>query len=461
MAQGDWRLFFLHRDRLRKVSTEEVARVAAKYIKPANRTLAMFIPDAKPDRAEIPATPDVAAILKDYKGDAAIAAGEVFDPAPANIESHTVRPTPAGGVKVALLPKKTRGATVVASMTLRYGDEKSLAGRATAATLAGGMLMRGTKTKTRQQIQDELDKLKARVFIGGGATSAGVFVETVRENLPAVMRLVAEVLREPAFPASEFEQLKQQRLTAIEQERSDPAAIAQNQLSRHLNPWPSTDPRYTMTPEEQVEAIKAVTLDDAKKFYADFYGASDAQLAVIGDFDDKQIAQLTNELFSNWKSPRPYLRLVGVYRDVPAVNKSFETPDKANANFVGGLNLNLRDDDPDYPALVLGNYLLGANSASRLRVRIRDREGISYGVGSGLFASSLDKTGTFNSFAIYAPQNVVKLEAAFKEEIARALSEGFTAAGSRHRQIGLSPDAADQPRAGQRAGGHVHELPFS
>lgn len=427
MAQGDWRLFFLHRDRLRKVTPEEVARVGATYIKPANRTLAMFIPDAKPDRAEIPATPDVAAMLKDYKGDAAVAAGEVFDPAPTNIETRTARPAPAGGVKMALLPKKTRGATVVASMTLRFGDDKSLAGRATAASLAGGMLMRGTKTRTRQQIQDELDKLKARAFVFGGPTQASVVIETVRENLPAVMRLVGEILREPSFPASEFEQLKQESLAAVDQQRSDPGAIAQSALARHLNPWPKTDPRYVMTPDEQAEAIKAATLDDAKKFYTDFYGASDAQLAVIGDFDDKQIAQVTNELFAGWKSPRPYARLVNVYREVPAINKSFETPDKANANFVVGLNLNLRDDDPDYPALILGNYILGANSASRLRVRIRDREGISYGVGSGLSASPLDKTGTFNSFAIYAPQNVTKLEAAYKEEIARALNEGFAA----------------------------------
>jgi zinc protease len=427
MAQGDWRLFFLHRDRLRKVSTEDVARVAAAYIKPSNRTLAMYIPDAKPDRAEIPATPDVAAMLKDYKGDAAIALGEVFDPAPANIESRTSRPTPAGGVEMALLPKKTRGQTVVASMILRFGDEKSLAGRSTAASLAGQMLMRGTAKHTRQQIQDDLDKLKARAFVFAGAMQATVIIETVRENLPAVMRLMGEVLREPSFPASEFDQLKQEALAAIEQQRSDPGAIAQNELARHLNPWPKTDPRYVMTPGEQTEAIRAATLEDAKKFHADFYGASDAQLAVIGDFDDKQIAQVTSELFANWKSPRPYARLVGVYREVPALNKSFETPDKANANFVVGLNLNLRDDDPDYPALVFGNYLLGANSASRLRVRIRDREGISYGVGSGLSASALDKTGTFSSFAIYAPQNVVKLEAAYKEELAKALAEGFTA----------------------------------
>ncbi len=204
IGAGDWRLFFLHRDRLRKVTPEEVTQVAARYFKPANRTLGLFIPTAKPDRAEIPATPDLSAALKDYKGDPTVAAGEAFDPSPANIEARTVRGD-AGGIKLALLPKKTRGGKVVAQMVLRYGDEKSLMNRSTDAQLAGSMLMRGTAKHTRQQIQDELDRLKARANVFGGATQATVIIETTRENLPAVMRLMAEVLREPAFPATEFE----------------------------------------------------------------------------------------------------------------------------------------------------------------------------------------------------------------------------------------------------------------
>jgi len=434
MAMGDWRLFFLHRDRLRKVTPADVQRVAVAYLKPSNRTLGMFMPTAKPDRANIPATPDVAAMLRDYKGDASLAVGEAFDPSPANIESRTIRAssngstsTP-GGLKIALLPKKTRGGTVVANMTLRYGDEKSLMNRATAAQYAGQMLMRGTTKHTRQQLQDEFDRLKARVFVFGSATSAGASVETVRENLPAVLRLVAEILREPSFPANEFETLKQEQLSFIEQQRSEPQSLAGTAFGRHMNPYPKGDVRYVPTIDEEIANIKAVTLDEAKKFYADFYGASNAQLAVVGDFDDKQIAPLATELFSTWKSPRPYSRVVSIYNDVPALAQKFEAPDKANSFFIAGLNLNVRDDDADYPALILGNYMLGGGFLnSRLATRIRQKEGLSYGVGSNLSASALDKTGTFTSFAIYAPQNVAKLEAAFKEEIARALKDGFTA----------------------------------
>ena len=133
---GDWRLYFLHRDRLRKVTVEDVQRRGGKYFKPSNRTLGLFIPTAKPDRAEIPATPDVAAMLKDYKGDAGVAAGEAFDPSPANIESRTDALDAAGGMKLALLPKKTRGGTVVgaADAALRRREEPDERGRASAST---------------------------------------------------------------------------------------------------------------------------------------------------------------------------------------------------------------------------------------------------------------------------------------------------------------------------------------
>jgi zinc protease len=427
IGYGDWRLIFINRDRLRKLTPEDVQRVAATYLKQSNRTLGQFVPTPKPERAEVPANPDVLALVKDYKGDAKMAEGEAFNPTPANIESRTIRAA-AGGIKYSLVPKKTRGNTVVANLMLRFGDEKSLMNRETAADLAGSMLMRGTAKHTRQQIKDEFDRLKARVNVGGGATSANVSIETTRENLPAVMKLVAEILREPSFPATEFEQLKQEDLAGIEEQRSEPQSVAVIAMQRHMQPYPKGHVKYTATPDETIANLKAATLDDAKKFYADFYGAGNGELSVVGDFDEKEVAKLTNDLFGGWKSKMPYTRIADSFKDVAAVNQNFETPDKANAFFIAGLNLNLRDDDPDYPALVLGNYMLGGGFLnSRLAVRIRQKEGLSYGVGSQLAAAALDKIGNFLAYAIYAPQNRDKLEQAFKEELARALKEGFTA----------------------------------
>ena len=290
------------------------------------------------------------------------------------------------------------------------------------------MLMRGTTARTRQQIQDELDRLKARMSVSGGATQANASVETTRENLPAVLRLLGEVLREPGFPAAEFEPLKQERLAAIEQQKSEPTQVAFTAFNRHLGPYPKGDVRYTKTPEEQIAEIQATTLQAATQFYRDFYGGSHGELTVVGDFDQKEIAGLATELFGKWKSPRPFTRVPSVFVDAPAVNESFATPDKANAVFVAGINLRVRDDHADYPALLIGNYMLGGGFLnSRLATRLRQKDGLSYGVGSGLNVSSLDQYGRFTASAIYAPENVEKLEAAFIEEIDRMLKDGFTA----------------------------------
>ncbi len=427
IGQGDWRLFFLNRDRIRQATVDDVRKAAAAYLKPSNRTIGVFRPTAKPDRAEIPPPPDVAALVRDYKGDAAVAAGEAFDPSPANIEARTKRSELPGGMKLALLPKKTRGATVVGSLTLRFGDEKTLAGKSTVADMAADMLMRGTTKHTRQQIKDELDRLKARMSVGGRASQATLSFETVRENLPAVFRLAAEVLREPAFPEKEFEELRQENLAAIEQERSEPNSVGSNFFERHMNPYPKGDVRYVETLEESLESYKAATLGEARKFYGEYYGSSNGQLAVVGDFDEAEVANLAAELLGNWKSPAPYARVPQPYQDVPSIQKTLETPDKANAFFVAGQNLKLRDESPDYPALVLGNYMLGAADTARLYARIREKEGLSYGVGSRISASPLDESGEFTAFAIYAPQNAARVEAAFREEMTKVLEKGFDA----------------------------------
>lgn len=428
IGTGDWRLLHITRDRVKAVTLEDVKRVATQYIKPDNRTVGEFIPTEKPNRSEIPATPDVEALVKDYKGTQTVSQGEVFDPSPANIESRTKRSELSNGMKLATLTKKTRGESVEARMTIRLGDEKSLQGKSIAADFAAILLMRGTTKHTRQQLKDELDKLKANVFIGGSAPNVSVNISTTRPNLAAALNLVAEMLKESSFPQDEFDKLVNEQMASIEAQRSEPQAIAFTSIQRHINPYPKTDPRYTTNPDEDVAEIKSVKLEEVKKFYKDFYGASAATLAIVGDFDENEVKTLVTGLFGSWKSPSAVARLENKAAQVKTINESFETPDKANAFFVAAYNFEFRDDNADYPAMVIGNYMLGGGFLnSRLATRIRQKEGLSYGVGSQFNAGSLDHVGTFLAYAIYAPENVDKLEAAFKDEINKVVATGFTA----------------------------------
>ncbi|MBV8843415.1 MAG: insulinase family protein [Bryobacterales bacterium] len=449
-AMGDWRLLFQFRDRIEKVTPEDVARVARQYLVASNRTVGRFVPEAAPVRAEIPATPDIEASLKDYKGKAEMEAGEAFDPSPANIEARARRITLPGGMKLVLLPKKTRGGTVNAVLDVHFGDEKSVFGKGFAAQMAGSLLIRGTEKHNRQQIQDELDRLKARINVAGSSTGANAGIDTVRATFPDALRLAAEILREPAFPETEFEQIRQANIQRIEASKTDPQQIALLQLYRHLSPYPAGDPRAVLTPDENIDGLKKVTLDEAKKFYADFYGASNAELAVVGDFDPDQIQKLAAELFGNWKSPAPYKQVTQTWQKLEAVSQTIETPDKTNAVFVLGNTLAMNQDDPDYPTMVIVNLLTGGDPKSRLWSRVREKEGLSYGVQTAFSADEQDKYARLLGLAICAPQNVLKVESAFKEELAKIVSQGFTndevevakKALLEQQQLGRSQDAS-------------------
>ena len=121
VATGDWRLYFLRRDRIEKATLADVQKFAENYLLESNRTYGQFLPTEKPVRAELPAAPDLTALLANYQGKAAVAQGEAFDPSPANIEQRTVRFDLPNGMKVALLSKSNRGNTVNGQINLAHG----------------------------------------------------------------------------------------------------------------------------------------------------------------------------------------------------------------------------------------------------------------------------------------------------------------------------------------------------
>jgi len=437
VALGDWRLFFLARDRWRTLTAQDVERVAAAYLKPSNRTVGTFVPDAKPDRAPRPPAVDVAALVKDYKGDPAVAAGEAFDATPANLDARTQRFTLANGMKVALLPKKTRGGTVKVRLQVHQGDEKSLFGRMPQGSLAAYMLKRGTAKHSRQEIEDTLDRLRSKLEIAGDETSLTVAGETTREKLADVLALTAEVLRAPAFPASEFEQLKREITASLEESRTDPDSVAERALERLGNPYPKGDVRYEPTLDEEIASYAGAKLDDVKRFHAQFTGGAAAQLAIVGDFDAEAVKAQLATLFGGWKSPAPFTRVPEPLVAKPARVVTLETPDKANAALQGEIALALNDASPDYPAAMVAAYVLGDPGTSRLWQRVRERDGLSYSIGAFLQTSSFEENSPLELSVIFAPENRERLEKALAEELARIVRDGVTDAEVAEAKSGL------------------------
>lgn len=428
VAQGDWRMFFLQRDRLEAVEVADVERVAAHYLKPANRTFGQFIPTSEPDRTEISEAPSVASLLQDYVGREAVAAGEAFEPTPANIDARTRRAALANGTTLVLLPKQTRGNTVLLSMNLRFGSAADVDGKSTAAEFAANMLTRGSASLSREAIARRLDELKAQLSISGGAQSLFIGANTTREHLPALLELIDELLKRPAFPESEFEQLRTQAITGVEANRTEPQAIASLELGRYINTWPKGHPNYVSSFDERIADLMALTLDDVRTFHAGFHGAGHGEIALVGDFDAEAVKADLEARFGAWTTARSFERIANPYTELAPAQRRFETPDKANAVILMAAGLAMTDSHADYPALVAGNYIFGGGSMkSRLADRVRQRDGLSYSVASQFRADPLDETAAQLMFAIAAPENIDRVEAAFREELALLLDKGVTA----------------------------------
>jgi zinc protease len=160
--------------------------------------------------------------------------------------------------------------------------------------------------------------------------------------------------------------------------------------------------------------------------HANLWGSGAAQLAIVGDFDEAQAKGIVEKELGSWKAPRAFERIARPYQDGKAVEDVIATPDKQMAFVMVGHPLEIRNDDPDYPALVMVNQLLGGSASSRILNRLRQKEGISYGAFSDVQADALDRRGAFVAGAMSAPQNADKALAALLDELKKFIEGGIT-----------------------------------
>lgn len=432
IAAGDWRLYFLARDHVRRTTAADVERVARAYLKRDNRTLASYLPTPAPERAPAPTRVDVAKLVEGYQGDPGVREAEAFDPTPANLDARTQRSALASGLQVALLPKGTRGQSVRARLRLRVGDAESLRGQGAAMQMAAALYDKGGAGMTRQQIADAFDRLQADVGFVAQGQAIDVVVATRREHLPAVIALVGRLVREPAFPEPALEEVRRQALSGIERDRREPGALIRKRVLQVGNPYPRGDLRHEPSYEELEADVRAVTRAQVAAFQRRFVSAQAGSFAAVGDLDAAAVQAALRASFGDWArpdgGPLPYVRAPRPLVAVPAANLIERVPDKQNANLYGRLAVPLDDRDPDYPALLMANQLFGVPTGSRLWKRIRETEGLSYDVRTGVDANPFEPNSSLLWSAIFAPQNRGRVEQALRDEIAKSLQEGYTQA---------------------------------
>jgi len=429
IGAGDWRLWFLSRDRIEKLTVANLETVAKKYYKKSNRTVGAFVPDPKPDRVVVAETPDIKSLLNNYKGKEVEAQKAAFENTIDNFKKHTEYGILPNGGKYALLEKPTKGDKIDVSIVMRFGDEKSLSNKNETASLLAAMLSTGTTTKTKEQIYDELDRIKTNISFNGGTGILSVNISTDKKNLPAAMALFDDMLKNPKFDKAEFDKLILETKATYEKNKNEPDYLVSQKLFKSLSAYPKGHPYYVSSTDEMLEDLSKIKLDDLKEYYKDFYGANHSSSAFVGELDKVIIKEFLKKSLGGWSSKSSFETVEPKYFEVKGKTETINTPDKTNAVMLGAMNLNISRKHPEYASVVMANELLGGGAFlnSRIPQRLRENEGMSYGAGSYIDVDYKYNVGSWGTYAYFNPIYKNRLDSALQDEVNKAIQKGFTA----------------------------------
>jgi zinc protease len=430
IGAGDWRLFYIYKDRLEKLTLADVQAALHKYYLPSNRTWGVFIPDKGADtqRVVVAERPDVNALVKNYKGKTTKTGTETFEVSIPNIKKHTEYSTLANGMKYALLKKPAKGDKIYANFIFKVGDESSLTGKNIIPELTARMLKNGTTSKSKKEINDLLDKIKTSLYISGGGAGISVDLTTDSTNLNEALDLLADIMLHPSFDKTEYDKMHLDMKGELEANASDPQYLAFQNVNKKTTPYPKGHPLYPESIDEKLNDLKNVSLDNLKDFYNSFYGANKGYCAFVGNIDAPAIKSFLEKNFGSFTSKQPYTEITEKYFSVNGSLENINIPDKKNAVLFGRINVPLKEDDPDYVALEMANEMLGGGAfiSSRIPKRLRESEGMSYGAGSFMNSSYKYPSSSWGVYAIFNPAYKNRLDSAMRDVISKTLQSGFT-----------------------------------
>lgn len=430
IGAGDYRLYFLYRDAVENLTLADVKRVAERYFKANNRTYGVFIPTKNEMRVKPDEMTDENIILltENYKGKEVEEENLSFEASIANLKAHLTTETLANGFKYGFVRKPIKGKKVQASFRIPVANLKDLEGKREISYVMARMIKSGTKSQTKEQIQDKLDATMSQIGFGFGGQSLYINISTYQQHLQSTFDLLRELLTEATFPQEELDKTITSFKADIEANRNEPQSIAFREIQRKSSPYPANHPFYAPEPDEEMATLDAITRQQIVDFYENILGGNNGIGTILGDLEAANVNQLMTATFADWKSKAEYKKIEPIFSETKASEFVYETPDKENAAVVGGINFRMDQKNKDYPAMVMANEMLGQGGflTARLPKRLREAEGISYGAGSFQNIPYDNDDAGWMVYAFFNPTLKNKVDTAIKEELDLAIKDGFT-----------------------------------
>ncbi len=424
-TMGDWRLLDQMLPRIKAVTPEDVIRVAKTYLNEDNRTVGWFVPSGLPAGGEESGPPPAGLHFKhdiDFAPHhtAPIGAGPTLAKKSTTPAQHAgnIRPTRTvldNGL-VVIVQENHSNPTVAIRGNLKAGGYFDPKNKRGLGSFTAEMISRGTTKRTALDIANQTDYVGANIDTSADTEAARYSAKGLSKDLPLLLDILSDELRNPSFPQEQIDRLKGQDISGLSQEQEDPSTVAQRAFNRAV--YPVGHPFRRQTAEEDQASIKSFTREDMIDFHRTFYGPETAVIVIVGDVTTDNAVAAIRKCFGDWKPTGPARKLD--IPDFPVTGKSttevIEMSDKSQVNVVFGQPGLLKRSDPDYYASVVMNYILGGGGLeSRLGKTVRDQLGLVYSIYS-YFDASLGEgpwTGGFGT----NPNNTDKAVAATKKVI--------------------------------------------
>ncbi|TAG26749.1 MAG: insulinase family protein [Burkholderiales bacterium] len=465
VASGDWRLLWSSRELLAQITLDEVHKIAATYLVPSNRTSGLFLPLATgstPVRAPQTNAPDAASVAQLITGalnsgalrTASMTANNVKDsknsdlpaiPVKKDATSFTItqdamaqytqqgRLTVAGrpGLKVAVMTRQAKDDRMQGTLRLRWGTVESVRGSSVLASMLGavipdGMAASGDKpAMNAQEIQAYMQQLDSSIRLSSSAGFLSANLEFPAQNAAALLSFLNDLLRRPAFANDVFERNQRAMIANYQPIKSNPNNVAGNLLERnHRAQYKSGDPREVRPMEDTERQTREATAAQLKAYWQRFAGAQHGELVLAGPLDLAPVQSMLQGMWGEWASKEPHMRWASEHAaPVGEAFSKLQVPEKANATYTARIAFPLDQRHPDFAPLLAGMEMM---SRLGLFQRVREQEGISYGVSSWLDAPWDGNAAAINISASFAPQNLDRLRTAIKEVLQQTREKGYS-----------------------------------
>ena len=440
-SQGNWNQYFNDLQAVRNLNTAELNQTLKSFLVPQHRISGDIKPTPEEQKkaleqkqaAEQPKTLDQQAVSAEPLLNASVYKQQVtqyltnskqlLDQAEKKIQRGTLK----NGMRYALFPTATRDDKTYATITLQFGDEKTLFDRGETLELMAYLLLRGTDQYSLQDIADRSIEAGGQASASADENGIVIRIQAKKEKFDDFFRFVIELLKKPKFEESQFDLIKSQTLATLDRPYTEPDTVAALTMARLIEIYQPGDLRYHFEPELAKSKIQTAKVEQVKQLYQQFFAMDHAQVAVTGEFKPEQIKKLLQRELGHWKGGQPYKKLTSEHRVYQAQKVHVLSEQREFGNYQSILTFPVGVDHPDAPALIIFSHILGNSQlSSRLAQELREKNALVYGFGSDLQLDPDAAVGGLSIEANYTAGRSAQVSQSVHKVLNDLLKQGVT-----------------------------------